>query len=93
MRYVTGIDERGAQIDVRDPLAGRLLAIARAAGGVPQKLADGLLGVTEIFGDDLPRSGSFRAVLAGHLASLFKDGALATVRNVNRDAYASGRWI
>ena len=32
MRYVTGIDEKGDAIDVRDPLAARLRAIADAAG-------------------------------------------------------------
>ena len=91
MRYVTGTDERGVQIDVRDPLAARLRRIVRAAEGVPQRLLDGLLAVTEIFGDDLPRSDSLRSVLARHLASLFEDGALSTVRNDNRDGCTSGR--
>lgn len=84
MRYVTGVDESGRKIDVKDPLAARLQAIAQSAKGVPDRLLDGLLNVTEVFGDDLPRIDSFRAVLARHLASLFDSGALATVRNVSR---------
>jgi fructuronate reductase len=82
MRYVTGVDEQGRDIDVRDPLASRLRAISESARGKPAQLVDGLLRVSEVFGDDLPRSGSFRAVLTGHLASLFQRGALETVRRL-----------
>ena len=39
MRYVTGIDEHGRPIDVRDPLASRLKATADAAGPDPARLA------------------------------------------------------
>jgi fructuronate reductase len=80
MRYVTGIDEQGNPIDVKDPHATRLRAIADAAGRDAARLADGLLGVTEIFGHDLPANPTFRAVVSAHLASLFEKGALATVR-------------
>jgi fructuronate reductase len=82
MRYVTGIDERGRDIDVRDPLAARLKAITQAAAGAPDKLLDGFLGLTEMFGPDLTRNPIFRATLAGHLALLFERGALATVESV-----------
>jgi fructuronate reductase len=79
MRYVTGIDEKGGAIDVKDPLAPRLRAIADAAGGDAEKLADGLLGVQEIFGTDLPRNATFRSEVTKHLASLLADGSAATV--------------
>ena len=82
MRYVTGIDEQGRPIEVKDPQAGRLRAIADAAGRAPEKLADGLLGVREIFGDDLARSEPLRATLVGHLTSLFERGARQTVRDL-----------
>jgi fructuronate reductase len=81
MRYATGIDEHGQQIDVRDPLAERLRIIADAAGNAPSKLTDGFLNVREVFGDDLPRNERLRSVLTGHLASLFRYGARETVRN------------
>jgi fructuronate reductase len=82
MRYVSGIDERGGAIDVRDPLAVRLRQIADASGGSAAKLADGLLGVSEMFGDDLPRNELFRGTVVPHLASLLSRGARATVRQV-----------
>lgn len=84
MRYVTGVDEHGRAIDVKDPLAPRLRAISDSAGRAPAQLVDRLLGVTEVFGNDLPRSETFRAGLIGHLASLFQRGALETVRNLAR---------
>ncbi|KKB13091.1 dioxygenase [Devosia geojensis] len=82
MRYVTGIDEKGEAIDVRDPLATRLSAIAAEAGGDPEKLFDGLVEVPEIFGRDLPENATFRQAVAGHLASLMREGSSATVRRV-----------
>lgn len=82
MRYVTGIDEKGEPIDVKDPHAARLRAIADAAGRDAEKLADGLLGLPEIFGTDLPGNAAFRGAVTGHLAALFRDGALATAKAV-----------
>ena len=79
MRYVTGSDENGQPIEVKDPLAARLRAIADAAGRDAGALADGLLGVSEIFGTDLPANAAFRRAVVGHLGSLFAVGALATV--------------
>lgn len=84
MRYVTGIDERGDVIDVRDPLAARLQSISKSSAGRPDRLVDGLLGVAEVFGEDLPRHEGFRAELLGHLTMLLHRGALETVRFVNR---------
>ena len=53
MRYVTGVDERGRPIDVRDPLSARLKLIADREGLDAARLAPALAGVREIFGDDL----------------------------------------
>src|SRR4051812_43440786 len=53
MRYVTGVDEAGRPIKVSDPLAPRLAAIAQAARDEPEAIASGLLGVREIFDEDL----------------------------------------
>jgi fructuronate reductase len=82
MRYVTGIDEQGEPIDVKDPFAARLRAIADAAGRDASKLAAGLLAVTEIFGTDLPANTRFRETVTMHLASLFEHGARAAVKSV-----------
>ena len=85
MRYVMGVDEKGFRIDVKDPLATRFRAITDPAGGSPAAIVDGILGLTEIFGDDLPRNDTFRVELIGHLSSLLKRGAIETVRAVLRE--------
>jgi fructuronate reductase len=82
MRYVTGIDEQGKAIEVRDPLAARLRAIADSADRDPARLVAGLLGVTEIFGTDLPGNASFRDTVTAHLAALYQNGALETIRRL-----------
>jgi fructuronate reductase len=85
MRYVTGVDERGDKIDVRDPLADRLQEISRSSDGRPDRLVDGFLALTEVFGEDLPRHECFRADLVGHLAMLLRRGARETIRFVNHE--------
>ena len=82
MRYVSGVDEQGCMIDVRDPLAARLRGIAVASGDSAADLVDSFLGVAEVFGTDLPRSDAFRGLLTMHLGALMQRGALATVRKV-----------
>ena len=79
MRYVAGRDESGRPIDVRDPLAGRLRAICDEAGPVAERLAPALLGVTEVFGHDLPENPRFSGPVTELLAKLLRDGSRATV--------------
>ena len=82
MRYVTGIDEKGTPIDVRDPHAARLRTIADAAGRDATQLADGLFALEEVFGTALPQHTGFRETVTRHLESLFSVGAAETVRRV-----------
>lgn len=82
MRYVTGIDEEGNEIDVRDPHALKMLAIAADAGDDPVALYEGLSSLTEVFGTDLAGNAVFRDTVVGHLESLFDEGAKATVAEV-----------
>ncbi|WP_293425561.1 mannitol dehydrogenase family protein [Phreatobacter sp.] len=79
MRYVTGIDEKGAAIDVRDPMAGRLADIAREAGPVAERLAPALLSLSEVFGELAADPRLVRPVTAA-LASLYAVGAKETAR-------------
>ncbi|MFC7396022.1 mannitol dehydrogenase family protein [Chelatococcus sp. GCM10030263] len=79
MRYVTGVDERGNPIDVRDPLAGDFAAIARDAGPVAERLAPALLGLRAIFGEELAADERFRAAVTQALSALYAKGAKATV--------------
>jgi fructuronate reductase len=79
MRYVTGIDEKGNRIDVRDPLAPGLQTIGAAARGVPARLVAGMLAVKEVFGEDLAGSAPFRRMLIAHVTSLYELGSSRTV--------------
>ena len=80
MRYVTGVDERGGAIDVRDPLAADLRARADAAGRDAAKLSTVLLGVEKIFGRDLPANATFTAAVTQALDSLIRSGSEATYK-------------
>jgi fructuronate reductase len=79
MRYATGLDEKGAPIDVRDPMAARLKEIAERAGGSPEGLARELFAIREIFGDDLPNDPRFTGEVTANLARLYELGAKRTV--------------
>jgi uncharacterized protein with PIN domain len=79
MRYVTGVDEKGGAIDVRDPLAARLRAIADAAGPDAARLAPALAAVGEVFGADLPADPRFMDAVTAGLDRLLRLGARATV--------------
>jgi fructuronate reductase len=79
MRYVTGVAEDGSEIDVRDPHALKMMAIAADAGDDAEALFDGLVGMSEIFGDDLAENAVFKTAVLRHLESLFDEGARASV--------------
>ena len=82
MRYVTGIDEHGKPIDVRDPLAARLRASAADAGLVAERLAPALLDVREIFSPELAADPRFRSAVTNALARIIAKGAKAAVANL-----------
>ncbi len=71
MRHVTGEDEYGGQIDMRDPLARRLREIYEKAVLDAEALADAYLGLRKDFDAGLAADAGFRTVLSRHLGSLF----------------------
>jgi fructuronate reductase len=77
MRYVTGVDEKGQPIDVRDPMSARLRAIADDAGPLAERLAPALLAVGDIFGD-LATNPRFSEPVTQALGRLFEHGAKRT---------------
>ena len=79
MRYVAGVDEQGRAIDVRDPLASKLAAIAKASGADPARLAAGLLELREVFPAELAEAPRFRSRVFSALETLYRKGARATV--------------
>jgi mannitol 2-dehydrogenase len=74
MRRVRGIDEAGAAIDVRHPLAAQLRELAIAGGADPGPL----FSLTALFGD-LGDSPVLRSATGRWLASLYKVGAAQTL--------------
>jgi fructuronate reductase len=83
LRYVGGVDEKGRRIDVRDPLAVRLRALSEAAGPDAERFAASLLGVREIFGDELARNPKFSGPVTSALELLLRVGAKEAVRCAN----------
>ncbi len=79
MRYVAGSDEHGRTIDVRDPIATELAAIAQTAGPVADRLAPELLAVSSVFGD-LGADPRVRAAVTHALAQLYAFGARRAVQ-------------
>lgn len=86
MRYVSGTDEHGAAIDIRDPMAARLSVVANEAGPVAARLAPMLFAIPEIFGTDLPADPRFTGPVTTALESLFRDGAKKTVAGITARA-------
>jgi fructuronate reductase len=79
MRYVTARDENGQAIDVRDPLAPELAAIARTAGPIADRLAPALLDVHTVFGE-LGTDVRMRRAVTRALAKLYEVGARQAVQ-------------
>ena len=79
IRYASGSDERGAAIDVQDPLADTFREIVRDAGGDPGPVADGFLDLASVFGHDLVAHYAFREAVRGHVIALFRDGTQVTL--------------
>jgi fructuronate reductase len=50
---------------------------AAGSGRDAAAVVDGLLGVTEVFGDDLRDSGAFRESLVGHVKGLLAESGRA----------------
>lgn len=76
MQYVTGTDEKGAPIDVKDPLADELRAICSAADSVADRVK-GLLAVQAIFPADLAAKIAVPVTAAAQM--LATDGASQAV--------------
>ena len=84
MRYVAGVDEQGRPIDVRDPLAAKLKAIADREGLEAERLAPALAAVGEVFGADLGGDPRFLAPVTSALAALIAKGARCAVADYAR---------
>lgn len=79
MRYVGGVDEQGAAIEVNDPLAARLRALSDGAPSPAAKVA-ALLSLREVFPADL--AVALQAPVAAAYARLMALGARGAVMEV-----------
>lgn len=77
MRYVSGTDDQGNAIDVRDPLSEKFRAIAEASSDAER--VNALLALKEIFGDDLPQNPVFVDAIAGAYRRIARLGARQAV--------------
>ena len=74
-RYLTGIDEEGSEFKIDDPMAKELMAKAREGGANPNTL----LGVKNLFGDDLRYDGRFVREMTVAMRTLDRRGARKTL--------------
>ena len=84
MRYVTGIDERGQPIDVRDPLQKSFRDALQHAGRDVPRIVGALLAFKTIFGEDLPADQRFRQAVGDALTSLYSVGSRQTIERLAR---------
>ena len=82
MRYVTGMDERGRPIDVRDPLLKSFRDKTSGAGRDAPRIVGSLLGLKAIFGDDLPADQRFRQAVSDALTNLYSLGSRQTIERL-----------
>lgn len=84
LRYITGLDEKGNAIDVSDPFAKTLRAIADQHADDIAQYVRAILQVREIFGSDLPADENFRSEITLALENLYRKGAKEALIGLTR---------
>jgi fructuronate reductase len=84
MSYVRGVDEAGNAIDVRDPLAEKLRALADNANGSDEAVA-ALLGVRAVFPEDLQLS--LRSPITAAAKDVWAVGVRAAIDQASSTKY------
>ena len=74
-RYLNGLDESGKEMPMLDPMAPKLRERAKAAG----KDARQLLGMREVFSEELANAPAFVKQVSDTLDSFYAEGARATL--------------
>ncbi|WP_333901475.1 fructuronate reductase [Enterobacter wuhouensis] len=77
IRYVSGTDDRGNDIDVRDPLKDKVRAIVDASGDADR--VNALLELSEVFGQDLVQNGRFVEAVNQAYQRIVRHGARQAV--------------
>ncbi|WP_089082773.1 mannitol dehydrogenase family protein [Aquitalea magnusonii] len=76
MYYVSGVDEQGRAIEVRDPLAAEISMLLQSRGPALSPV-QALLQLEQVFATDLPRNEHFVALLSQYFHQLQQFGAKA----------------
>lgn len=79
IRYVSGIDEKGDPIEVSDPMAETLRKACDSAKGNAAAMVKAVVGIKEVFGDDLIAEERFTATTTQWLEQFYQKGVRATV--------------
>jgi mannitol-1-phosphate/altronate dehydrogenase len=77
IRYVSGFDERGNAIDVRDPLSDKIRTIVEASSDADR--VNALLGLNEVFGHDLAQNSVFAEAVSQAYQRITRRGARQAV--------------
>ena len=84
IRYVSGVDEQGAAIEVSDPLAKELRAVCDANQGNPAGMVRAVVSIQKVFGNDLINEERFVQTTTQWLERFYAKGVLASIQ----DAFA-----
>ena len=77
IRYVSGTDDHGNAIDVRDPLSDKIRAIVDASSDTDR--VNALLGLSEVFGHDLAQNSVFVEAVSQAYQRITRHGARQAV--------------
>jgi fructuronate reductase len=81
IRYVSGVDEKGAVIEVSDPLAKELSAACDANQSNPAGMVKAVVGIQKVFGADLINETRFVETTTQWLERFYAKGVLASVQD------------
>jgi fructuronate reductase len=84
MRYVSGKDEKNIPIEISDPFADEFNKIADTANGDIEKLVEGYLNLSAIFGADFKKYPGFVKEIKQLVKKLYEIGSRATVESLYR---------
>jgi fructuronate reductase len=87
MRFVTGYDDAGRPLPLRDPLAGEIRTALAAVGGgrgvgSPAAVAEALLRLDQVFSPELAEDPVIRELIVGWLGELTRHGVAGTLSGV-----------
>lgn len=82
MRFVQGRADDGTSLALDDPLAGRIREALATAGGVPDKVAAALFGISEVFPASLAADEEVRELVVEWLTALDRHGVEPTLAGI-----------